>query len=134
MPTRQYRVHPSNFSFHFSFSSSLPNCCELFAVAISAIPAFIRLSKIVQRFHLRFSLSRTTVFILSHNAAALISISRIRRPPLAPALLPHPHPFLQSIIADHQIHLDPFTGSLFADRQAQRTERTPLHAHAQHRR
>src|SRR5260370_8929147 len=54
---RHDRVHPSQFSFHFSFPSSLPNCCEIFAVAISAIPAFTRPSRIVQKFLRTFSLS-----------------------------------------------------------------------------
>src|SRR5882762_4657999 len=73
--SRQYRAHPSQFSLHFSFSSSLPNCCQIFAVAISAIPAFTRPSKIVQKFLRTFSLSQTAVFTLSQNAVVPICIS-----------------------------------------------------------
>src|SRR6267154_373891 len=73
--SRQCRVHPSQFSLHFSFSSSLPNCCQIFAVAISAIPAFTRPSKIVQKFLRTFSLSQTAVFTLSQNAVVPICIS-----------------------------------------------------------
>src|SRR5260370_764205 len=125
---RQDRVHPSQFSFHFSFSSSLPNCCEIFAAAISAIPAFIGLSKIVQKFLRTFSLSRTAVFTLSQNAVVPICRSPefdVRRS--RQYLLRHPHRLLQSIISAQQVNLDPFVGSLSVDGQAQRAQRTPLH-------
>src|SRR5713101_332125 len=132
--SRQCRVHPSQFSLHFSFSSSLPNCCEIFAVAISAIPALTRYSKIVQKFLRTFSLSRTAVFTLSQNAVVPICISPefdVRRS--RQYLLRQPHRLGQSIIADQQINLDPFVGSFFVDGQAQRAQRTPLQAHAENR-
>src|SRR5467141_1520690 len=48
-------------------------------------------------------------------------------------LLRQPHRLRQSIIADQQINLDPFVGSLFVDGQAQRAQRTPLQAYAENR-
>src|SRR5260370_2024557 len=65
--SRQCRVHPSQFSLHFSFSSSLPNCCQIFAVAISAIPAFTPPSSIVRQFLRTLSLSRPAAFLLSQT-------------------------------------------------------------------
>src|SRR6267154_2733248 len=132
--SRQCRVHPSQFSLHFSFSSSLPNCCEIFSVAISAIPAFTRPSKILPKFLRTFSLSRTAVFTLSQNAVVPICISPefdVRRS--RQYLLQQPHCLRQSIIADQQINLDPFVGSLFVDGQAERAQRTTLQTHAENR-
>src|SRR6266852_4964289 len=41
----------------------------------------------------------------------------------ASRLLRQPHRLRQSIIANEQIHLNPFVGSLFVNRQAQRAQR-----------
>src|SRR6202521_124947 len=55
------------------------------------------------------------------------------RPAPPELLLRQPHRLRQSIIANEQIHKNPFAGSLLVNRQAQRAQRTALHAHAQNR-
>src|SRR5216683_2917817 len=52
---------------------------------------------------------------------------------IVPALLRQPHRLRQSVISNEQIHLYPFAGALFIDRQTQRAQGAALHAHAQNR-
>src|SRR6202158_914548 len=126
--------HSHTYSaIHFSFSSSLPNCCELFAAAISAIPAINGLSRIVQKVHRTFSPPRTAVFTLSQSAIVPIILyaSRIRHSSSAPSLSRQPHRLRQPVISHEKIHLDPFAGTLFIHRQTKCTQRAALHAHPQ---
>src|SRR5713226_7576477 len=53
---------------------------------------------------------------------------------IVPALLRQPHRLRQSVISNEQIHLYPFAGAFFIDRQTQRAQGAALHAHAQNRR
>src|SRR5712664_2796650 len=121
-------------AIHYSFSSSLPNCCELFAAAISAIPAINGLSRIVQPFHRTFASPRTAVFTLSQNAVApvILYASRTRRPSSMQSLSRQPHRLRQPIISHEKIHLDPIAGAFFTHGQTKRTQRAALHAHAQY--
>src|SRR4029077_20333145 len=118
-------------AIHFSFSSSLPNCCELFAAAISAIPAINGLSRIVQKVH-RTS-PRTAVFTLSQSAIVPIILyaSRIRYSLSVPSLSRQSNRLRQPVISHEKIHLDPFAGTLFIHRQTKCTQRAALHAHPQ---
>src|SRR6266850_2841308 len=117
---------------HHSFSSSLPNCCELFAAAIPAIPFFNRRSKIAKPCHRICSPTCTAAFTFSKNAVVsiILRISGTRRPLSAQSLLRQPHRLGQPVISNQQIHLDPFARALFIHRQAQCTERAALHPHA----
>src|SRR5467141_151568 len=126
--------HTHTYSaIHFSFSSSLPNCCELFAAAISAIPAINGLSRIVQKFQRTFSSPRTAVFTLSQSATVPIILypSRMRHSSSVPSLLRQPHRLRQPVVSHEKIHLDPFAGTLFIHRQTKCTQRAALHAHPQ---
>src|SRR5438093_4938772 len=122
-------------SIHYFVSSSLPNCCELFAMAIAANPFFNCATHTVTSFPRSFrsvSAARLTLFQKADaTICVLLPEAPLKRPAPHEDSLRQPHRLRQSIIPNEQIHLDPFIGSLFIDWQAQRTQRAALHAHAQ---
>src|SRR5882762_797196 len=75
----QYRVQPSHFMLHFSFSSSLPNCCELFAAAIAASPFFNCAIHASIGPPCSFRSSPCAGFNFSPKAAAPMCVSSLRR-------------------------------------------------------
>src|SRR5882672_7504880 len=76
-------------AIHHSFSSSLPNCCELFAAAIPAIPFFNRRSRITKACSCISSPRWTAAFTFSQSAIASVIpwTSRRSRPVFARSLL-----------------------------------------------
>src|SRR5229473_652399 len=131
----QNRAHAYS-AIHYSLSSSLPNCCELFAAAIPAIPFFNRRSTITKACSGISSPKWTAAFTFSQSAiASVISwTSGTHRPLFAQSLLRQPHRLGQPVVSNEQVHLDPFAGALFVHREAQRTKRTALHPHTHNRR
>ena len=128
---------PTYSAIHYFVSSSLPNCCELFAAAIAASPFFSCSIHAPTGPVCPFCSARFAGFNLSQKVAAptrmfLPGAQQDRRPPHE-CLLRQPHGLRQSVIANEQIHLNPFAGSLFVNWQAQRAQRAALHAHAQNR-
>src|SRR5260370_5882891 len=90
-------------AIHYSFSSSLPNCCEIFAIAIAASPSFNSAIHAPASPTCSFASPLPAGFHLSQKDAAPIRVflpeaSRERPAPLQ-HLLWQPHRFRQPIIA-----------------------------------